>query len=209
MIISMIAILLTAYLFNVKTNCLLRYLSESEDCGLKKCVLSKWGVLSGCTYMCVFAVLFLFTNISEAYLQIADLMLSLVLAAIIDVKFHIIPNIMTVTMMITQLLFSFLLVKSGISYVNVIVAVVLALILLLISRISKEQIGLGDIKLLITICLIYGLSFAIYSMIFSLIIMLIFSVPLLVMKKMNLKTQMPFAPFYVLGTLLYVIINSV
>lgn len=207
MIISMIVILLTAYLFNVKTNCLLKYLTDGEDCELKNCLLSKWGILGGCVYMCMFAVLFFFSDIPESYLQLADLMLSLILVAIADVKFHVIPNIMTVTMMITQLLCSFFLVKSGINYVNVIAAVILAVILFFVSKISREQIGAGDIKLLIVISLIYGLSFTIYSMIFSLIIMIVFSVPLLIMKKVNLKSQLPFAPFYVFGALVYIFIN--
>lgn len=207
MIISMIVIFFMAYLFNVKMNCLLKYITDNKNCRLQNCLFGKWGILIGCLYMCLLAILLFFTHIPEAYVQLTDFMLSLVLIAIIDAKFHIIPNIMMITMMITQLLCSFLLVKSGISYVNLIVAVVLAIVLLLISKISKEQIGAGDVKLLIVISLIYGLSFTIYSMIFSLIIMVIFSVPLLIMKKATLKSQIPFVPFYVIGALAYILIN--
>ena len=76
-----------------------------------------------------------------------------------------------------------------------------------VSKVSKEQIGMGDVKLIVVLNLIYGLSFTVYSMILSLIIMLLCVVPFMIIKKINLKSQIPFAPFFAVGVTVYMLLN--
>lgn len=141
------------------------------------------------------------------YVQIFDLILTLVFIAIIDLKWKVIPNYINVTFLIGQLLASLTFARTYINVWNVIVSFVVLLVLMFISKMSNEQIGMGDVKLITIVNLVYGLNFTMYSMIFSLLAMLLFCIPLLIMKKIKMKSQIPFAPFYTLGTAVYIIMN--
>lgn len=191
---------------NIKISCLLQNL-KSDSYSLKKCFLSKYGVMSAFFYMCCLLIFIICTDISIEYLQLIDLIVTLIIISFIDAKQHIIPNIMTISMLLSQLICIFCITKSQINGLNILVAAVLFVVLLLINKLSKEQLGMGDVKLLVVVGLVYGLSFLMYTLILSLLLMLMYSVPMLIIKKFKLSTQMPFAPFYTIGIIMYIIIN--
>lgn len=142
------------------------------------------------------------------YVQLADMIYTLLIVAIIDGKTHEIPNRIMITLLISQLIVV-ICVSNTYPYIwNVLISIVILLLLMLVSKISKEQIGMGDVKLIVILNLIYGLSFTLYSMIISLFIMLLFIVPCMIRKKVNLKSQIPFAPFYTAGVIIYILLNS-
>ena len=142
------------------------------------------------------------------YVQLADMIYTLLIVAIIDGKTHEIPNRIMITLLISQLIVV-ICVSNTYPYIwNVLISIVILLLLMLVSKISKEQIGMGDVKLIVILNLIYGLSFTLYSMIISLFIMVLFIVPCMIRKKVNLKSQIPFAPFYTAGVIIYILLNS-
>ena len=138
------------------------------------------------------------------YVQLADMIYTLLIVAIIDGKTHEIPNRIMITLLISQLIVV-ICVSNTYPYIwNMLISIVILLLLMLVSKISKEQIGMGDVKLIVILNLIYGLSFTLYSMIISLFIMLLFIVPCMIRKKVNLQSQIPFAPFYTAGVIIYI-----
>ena len=140
--------------------------------------------------------------------QLADMIYTLLIVAIIDGKTHEIPNRIMITLLISQLIVV-ICVSNTYPYIwNMLISIVILLLLMLVSKISKEQIGMGDVKLIVILNLIYGLSFTLYSMIISLFIMLLFIVPCMIRKKVNLQSQIPFAPFYTAGVIIYILLNS-
>lgn len=142
------------------------------------------------------------------YVQLADMIYTLLIVAIIDGKTHEIPNRIMITLLISQLIVV-ICVSNTYPYIwNMLISIVILLLLMLVSKISKEQIGMGDVKLIVILNLIYGLSFTLYSMIISLFIMLLFIVPCMIRKKVNLQSQIPFAPFYTAGVIIYILLNS-
>lgn len=137
------------------------------------------------------------------FIQVGDMLIALVIISVIDVKSHKIHNSMNLLLLISQIIS--IICVSGV-YPNIwgiLLSAIILVVLMLISKISKEQIGMGDVKLIVAINLIYGLSFAIYSMLIALIVMLLSVIPLMIMKRVGLKSQIPFAPFFSVGAITY------
>lgn len=71
---------------------------------------------------------------------------------------------------------------------------------LLCYGVSRGGIGAGDVKLLAVLGYYLGAG-AIFTAVFLIVLSAaIFSVGALVLKKVNLKQEMPFAPFVLVGT---------
>ena len=98
---------------------------------------------------------------------------------------------------------------ESITILNLVFAAILFGCLTFVSYKTSEAIGMGDAKMLVILNCIYGLSFVLYTSIISMFIILISLIPFFIMKKVNLKTGIPFAPYYFLGTLVYYIISLI
>lgn len=143
------------------------------------------------------------------FVQLIDLLVTLLLVAVIDLKWKLIPNGINLTLLFSQLIACLTFARTSVNIWNFVISLVILLVLMFISKMSNEQIGMGDVKLITIVNLVYGLNFTMYSMIFSLLAMLLFCIPLLIMKKIKMKSQIPFAPFYTLGTAVYIIMNLI
>lgn len=181
----------------------------NNDGSVLKYLKNKYFYIISIIMLIIMSILFLMVDIESYYFQLANLIVSLFVIAFIDFKKKIIPNIQLIVFLVAQLIYIFCLKTSSLSLLNLIITAIVLFILLLINRLTKEQFGMGDVKLLVAINAIFGLTFTIYSMIISLIAMLLFVVPLLVTKKANMKTRLPFAPFFLIGTMIYTILNFI
>ena len=86
-------------------------------------------------------------------------------------------------------------------------AVILGVALTYLSYKTKEEIGMGDVKMLVVINCIFGLSYVLYTALFGMFIILLVVIPCLIARKMNMKTGIPFVPFYLAGTIVYYILS--
>ena len=66
--------------------------------------------------------------------------------------------------------------------------------------ISKEGIGLGDVKLMISVAFYLGLELFLRALFFISLISALFSLILLAVKQATKNTALPFAPFIFAGT---------
>lgn len=164
-----------------------------------------WSVAALFFAICML-VLFVY-NVAGFYLQLADLILSLIVIALLDAKWKIIPNNIAIATLLSQVAMSYLVSEIQLTFWSVVGTVIVLLILILVNRISKDQIGMGDVKLLAIFSLVYGVFFVIWTLIISMIVMLVATIPLLFTKKIKLKTEIPFAPFYTIGTVVYILLK--
>ena len=69
---------------------------------------------------------------------------------------------------------------------------------------NVEAMGLGDAKLLAGIGAWFGLPAIFMTLFFASVIGLIFVLPALLQKKKNLRTEIPFGPYIILGNIFYI-----
>lgn len=206
--INILAQILVGILLSIKLNCAIAcYKEEARD--FKKLLLRPVGIIFAGLWLLLTLILIFICDIPGQYIQIADAILSLGVIAVVDVKRHIIPNIITIAFLCSQLLCQFFITAQMLDWLNAVFSIIVLVFLMLISRMTKEQLGMGDVKLIAVMNLMYGLSFTVYSMMLSMIIMLLFSLPLLVLKKINLKSSLPFAPFYAIGSCVFIVFNLI
>ena len=77
---------------------------------------------------------------------------------------------------------------------------VAVLIFVLAFLISKDGIGLGDVKLVISVAFYLGLELFLRALFFISLISALYSLILLAVKQATKKTALPFVPFILAGT---------
>ena len=207
--LNLIGIAVIAVLLAYKINYLIRYFKNKENINPLKTMQGFVGWWIGLALEAVSALFITVYKIPGYYFQLLDLMLSVIIISVIDARSKIIPNYLMVALLLSQIICAFTFAKTYLDIWNVVLSIIVLGVLMLASKISKEQIGMGDVKLITAVNLIYGLSFTMYSFMFALIIMLVCMIPLLILKRIKLKSQLPFAPFYTLGIIAYIILSLI
>ena len=125
-----------------------------------------------------------------------------------DIRYEIIPNsilIAGVAARIVLLGIQILMSPQDFAYyaVNAFGACIALLITGEICRlVSRESVGMGDIKLLAMIGLFLGVDSSFYTVMASILVLFVLSVFLLITKKADRNTAIPFAPFLLVGLIL-------
>lgn len=78
---------------------------------------------------------------------------------------------------------------------------VFGLFIFLVSKISK-QVGMGDVKVIAIMSILFGLNSMFSIMFYALIISLIYGIVYIKLKKKNMKEEIPFIPFLLIGVVL-------
>ena len=164
-----------------------------------------------------FAICYYFFGISITTLLFFILTICFVIIFFIDLKHFIIPNELTVTLMVIGIIKS---IDPDLNYeifpnfINSVLGGVIGymliwLIILFYKKVrNKEGMGLGDAKLLSAIGFWFGWVSLPFILFFSSFIALVSVLPDLIKNKRNLTSQIPFGPFIILGTLSYLFIKN-
>ena len=164
-----------------------------------------------------FAICYYFFGISITTLLFFILTICFVIIFFIDLKHFIIPNELTITLMVIGILKSIdpdLNNEIFPNFINsvlggVIGYVLIWLIILFYKKVrNKEGMGLGDAKLLSAIGFWFGWVSLPFILFFSSFIALVSVLPDLIKNKKNLTSQIPFGPFIILGTLSYLLVKN-
>lgn len=139
---------------------------------------------------------------SRDYIGFILLITYLFAMTITDIRNRNIPDEATIFFAVLFLVFNILSLNKFI-ILNGFIGVIGGSFLSLIAHIiRKESIGLGDVKLMGCIGLIVGFPEIIYITTRGLVICAIYSIILLFMKKASIKSQLPLAPFILIGALI-------
>jgi len=164
----------------------------------------------------------LFTSIyykfgaSLTTLYLIILSLSFLIIFFIDLKHFIIPNILTFSLMIIGFIKSFdpNLNSMFPNYINSLIGgifgygIIWSIIFIYKVVRKKEGMGLGDAKLFGAIGFWFGWVSIPFIIFLSSITALIHVIPSLFNKSKNISSQIPFGPYIILATLIYVIFES-
>ena len=142
--------------------------------------------------------------------------LSFIIIFFIDLKHFIIPNVLTFSMMALGFIKSFDPNLNSIfpNYINSLIGgllgygIIWSIIFFYKQIRKKEGMGLGDAKLFAVIGFWFGWISIPFVIFLSSIIALISVVPDLMKNSKKLSTQIPFGPYIILGTLVYLIFEK-
>jgi len=145
------------------------------------------------------------------WIQYGIVWASLISAAIFDIEIRIIPNFIPLTLLGTKIVLVILqLIKKQVLWsnfiVNLAIAIICIIVLLVISKLTHNGIGMGDIKLLAAIGFILGLELLWAVLLLSSLLCLLVATILLISKSKTLKDSLPFAPFIMFGYMISIIL---
>jgi len=132
------------------------------------------------------------------------------IASVVDIKTLTIPNKIPKIMISLWVLLTILRLFMDFDYF--VIAGINSLLGLLIGggtffliyKLSKGKMGGGDVKLMAVFGLYLGIIGSITTMMYASILVLLVSGILMLIKKVNRATRLPFAPFLYVGSLIYI-----
>ncbi len=163
-----------------------------------------------------FCLIFILFGISLTTLLLWLLYLSFVIIFFIDLKHFIIPNEITFPLMVLGFVKSFDPNINSIfpNYLNSLIGgligyLIIYLIIFFYKYVrKKEGMGLGDAKLFAVIGIWFGWISIPFVIFLSSIIALISISPNLIKKSKNLSSEIPFGPYIIIATLVFVIFKN-
>lgn len=146
--------------------------------------------------------------------KLITLLAILFVAANVDARYRIIPNALVLTGLMLRIVFwlfelfaspvTFLgIIKNDLSACLLVVAFFVVGVLLM-----KGGIGMGDIKLMLVMCLFQGFYGVVSSLFCSLFVTFIYAIIVLLFKKKSKKDSVAFAPAILLGTIISVFLTG-
>lgn len=123
----------------------------------------------------------------------------LIVIAFIDLEHRLIPNVLTLPMIIIGLSFR---IWQGEIISGVLGGLIGGGILLSITLFYPKGLGMGDVKFLAMVGVFLGWEKALFVLFSGSLLGVLVIAPLMLMKKIDRKTAFPFGPFLVVGTLI-------
>ena len=163
-----------------------------------------------------FVAAYFFYGITVTTLLFIILALAFIIIFFIDLKHYIIPNGLTFPLMFIGFVKSFdpNLNELFPNYINSLIGgvfgygIIWAIIFIYKILRNKEGMGLGDAKLLSAIGFWFGWIAIPFIMFLSSVIALISVVPSLLKNSKTMSSQIPFGPYIILGTLVYLFFEN-
>ena len=181
----------------------------------KKKISSQYLLIELITIVYFLVIYYLF-GITITTLLFLVLGLSFIIIFFIDLKHYIIPNVLTFSLMIIGFIKSFDPNLNPIfpNFINSLIGgifgylIIWSIIYFYKQIRKKEGMGLGDAKLLSAIGFWFGWISIPFVIFLSSIIALLLVIPSLMKKSKKLSSQIPFGPYIIIGTLIYLIFES-
>mgnify|MGYP003295151084 CR=1 FL=1 len=171
----------------------------------------------GTSVLCCVCAWLLLNSGTDAFVFLRQMCVLLVLlfSMIIDIETQIIPNIVIlislgigIVLLVSECVFSRekFLDSLIMSFAGLLCCMVLFYVL---SRLTKEGIGMGDVKLISVMGFMTGMSLTLMAVLLSLILCTVTSILLLLRKIKNKNDRIPFGPFMFFGYIFMLILFNV
>ena len=164
-----------------------------------------------------FTIIYFIYGTSVTTLLLFILSVSFTIIFFIDLKHYIIPNVLTFPLMVIGFIKSFdpnLNQTIFPNYINSLIGgffgyIIIWLIIIIYKKIrNKEGMGLGDAKLISVIGFWFGWISIPFTIFISSVIALIFVIPSIINKTKNMSAQIPFGPYIIIGSIIYVLLSN-
>lgn len=131
-------------------------------------------------------------------------------AAIVDLKTHTIPNILSIILIVSRFIFlpfEYIYQKGVFKTLiisSLIGAIVTFIVLYVIHKVTKGGFGMGDVKLLSSLGLMVGISSTLTTILFGMIVAAVVGILMILLKRKTRKDTIPFGPFIFVGFIISV-----
>lgn len=144
--------------------------------------------------------------------ELASTHVALIIAALIDGRYRIIPNAIPLFLLVIKMAIIAGLMATGAmqayELAGPVFALAACLLVFLLARVlSRQGVGMGDVKLVCTMAFMLNLYAIVYTLTLSFLLFFVVAVYLLVRKKRTTKDSLPFAPFLLAGYSLALILS--
>lgn len=170
-------------------------------------------VLSLCAISISLEIIFVSNTLLDNAKLLA-LLAILFVAANVDARHRIIPNVLVLTGLVLRIIFWLIELFTspatfwGIMKNDLIACLLVVAFFVVGVLLVKGGIGMGDIKLMLVMCLFQGFYGVVSSLFCSLFVAFIYAIIVLLFKKKNKKDSVAFAPAILLGTVLSVFLTG-
>ncbi|MGE5604961.1 MAG: prepilin peptidase [Bacteroidota bacterium] len=123
----------------------------------------------------------------------------LIAIAFIDLEHQIIPNALTLPMIVLGLVFRIL---QGEIVAGIIGGLIGGGLLIIVTLLYPKGMGMGDVKFLTMTGVFLGWEKALFTLFSGSFLGVMVIIPLMLLKKIDRKSAFPFGPFLVIGTLI-------
>lgn len=138
-------------------------------------------------------------------IKIVVLGVFLLIEGIRDLQKHKVSMITVMIAGILGVIFQFVIIQEN--GLKIIGGILIGIVLLLLAKMTREKIGYGDGWIFVVTGIYLGFHSNMYLLLLSLFLASLVSICLLVFKKVNKKTELPFVPFILPGYLLLLVIT--
>ena len=138
-------------------------------------------------------------------IKIVVLGVFLLIEGIRDLQKHKVSMITVMIAGILGVIFQFGIIQEN--GLKIIGGILIGIVLLSLAKITREKIGYGDGWIFVVTGIYMGFRNNMYLLLLSLFLASLVSICLLVFKKVNKKTELPFVPFILPGYLLLLVIT--
>ena len=141
--------------------------------------------------------------------QLGVFCLILTAIAYVDFKKNIIPNFLVGTILLLVILINLLHWDLSYTFSSILAFVVFGAITYMLHVLSKEALGMGDVKLLTVTATLFGITEAIALFFVTFVLSALIGIVLISVFKKSRKQTIAFAPMLLLGLLVSVIFNLI
>jgi prepilin signal peptidase PulO-like enzyme (type II secretory pathway) len=154
-----------------------------------------------------FLFIFLFTGVSIELIYLLVVLFFLILIFVYDLKYYIIPDFATFSLIgvsFLYLLYNYFLTKDiSFLYYGLLSAFSVFLFFFFLFYFTKGKgMGFGDVKFVIFMGLFLGFPNIVVGLFISFFLGAIIGIGLIILGKKGMKSQIPFGPFLIIGTLI-------
>ncbi len=196
--------------------------AEGLLCGLKIRMVKtirgekKWSVKElwkdkiqyGISLVCILLIglLYYMTGRELVVIQFLDLLFSYLLLSVIDIQTHQIPDSFLIYIGFSQLFYRlYVMPLEGLLW-ELLTGLIVGVLLLLLSVLTKGSFGMGDAKLLGVTAAFTGVSYLVQIIFWGMLCAFVYSIYLLACKKGSKKTELPFVPFLMGGMIVHMLV---
>ena len=145
---------------------------------------------------------------SENFYFLAGLCTFLILIAVIDLKYQLILNVLILPAIALMLLYQFVPLTQS-SWYALLGGVAVFFLFLVVGMLANGGLGGGDIKLAAFLGVTFGLPYVFWALLAGALVGGGTAVFLLLARKWQPKTHMPYGPFLCLGAIIALLVNPI